>query len=51
MLRLYFLDINILTHDNRIDTVAKQKWDCVISLCENDPYTIKLAMNRKKTKL
>lgn len=51
MLRLYFLNINILKHENRIDTVAKQKWDCVISLCETDPYKIKLATNRKKTKL
>lgn len=47
MIRLCFKH-QYLEHENRDATAAKQIWDHVISLCENDPYTIKLAINGKK---
>ena len=47
MIRLCFKH-QYLEHENRDDTAAKQIRDHVISLCENDPYIIELAINGKK---
>ena len=49
MIRLCFKH-QYLEHENRDDTAAKQIRDHVISLCENDPYIIELAINGKKKK-